>query len=170
MNKQVKWFCKVKGLPYLLFICTSPLYAQKVEETPPIIMPYGTAAQYYVYLGADRGLQINVQIWGQVLRPGMYSVPKTTDAMGLISFAGGPTEHANISKVKLIRTNPHPEVIEINLGDYTKKAEIELNPILKPGDTVIVPENRGRKFSKMIQVVSQIAIIIGIYNSLFGTR
>lgn len=133
-------------------------------------MPYGMAAQYYVYLGADKGLQINVQIWGQVLRPGMYSVPKTTDVMGLVSFAGGPTENANIGKVKLIRTNPDPEVVEINLNDYTKKAKIELNPILKPGDTIIIPENRGRKFSKTIQMVSQIAIIINVYYLLFSHK
>ncbi|MBI4722223.1 MAG: SLBB domain-containing protein [Candidatus Stahlbacteria bacterium] len=154
----------------IIFLSCSSLYGQEVNESSPILMPQSIGSPYDVYLGADKGLQINVQIWGEVLRPGMYSVPKTTDVIGLVSFAGGPTESANISKIKLVRNNPQPEVFDINLKSYTKTGKTELIPILKPGDTVIVPENMWHKFSKAMQTFSQIAIIANVYYLLFGVR
>lgn len=179
LDKHIFWVdnsIKIKVIKLFFAFCilhfafSSALYAQGTTRTnrPPQIMPYAMGAQYYVYLGEDMGLQINVQIWGQILRPGMYSVPKTTDVIGLISFAGGPTEHSNLSKVKLIRSNPHPEVFNIDLQKYIKKGETKFIPVLKPGDTVIVPENEVRKFSKLVQMVAQIAIIVNVYNLLFG--
>ena len=43
----------------------------------------------------DRFL-INVQIWGQVNKPGLYSVPDDTGIVELLSYAGGPTEDADL--------------------------------------------------------------------------
>jgi hypothetical protein len=59
------------------------------------------AAQYY--LGEQDELLIKVNIWGLVRRPGQYMVPKDTDLISLISFAGGPMEQARMKKVKVIR-------------------------------------------------------------------
>ncbi|MRR09928.1 hypothetical protein EG831_07630, partial [bacterium] len=50
-------------------------------------------------ISGEREVLIEVQIWGQVNRPGMYRVPVSTDAVGLISYAGGPTEYAALSRV-----------------------------------------------------------------------
>ncbi len=58
-------------------------------------------AQYI--LGAQDELLIRVNIWGFVRKPGQYMVPKNTDLISLISFAGGPLEQAKIKKVKIIR-------------------------------------------------------------------
>ena len=160
---------KTKGITFfLLSVSFSPVCAQKVAQSAPSVLPQTTGAQYYVCLGADKGLQVNVQVWGQIIRPGMYSVPKTTDVIGLISFAGGPTEDANISRVTLVRTNPESRVFDLDLADYTRTGNKDFIPILRPGDTVVVPENNGRKFAKMVQVVSQLAIITNIYYLLFG--
>ncbi|MDZ7362316.1 MAG: SLBB domain-containing protein [candidate division KSB1 bacterium] len=59
-------------------------------------------AQYI--LGAQDELLIRVNIWGFVRKPGQYMVPKNTDLISLISFAGGPLEQAKIKKVKIIRS------------------------------------------------------------------
>lgn len=56
------------------------------------------------YLGEQDELLMRVNIWGFVLRPGQYMVPKDTDLISLISFAGGPREEAKIKKVKVIRS------------------------------------------------------------------
>jgi polysaccharide export outer membrane protein len=58
-------------------------------------------AQYF--LGEQDELLIKVNIWGFVRKPGQYLVPKNTDLISLISFAGGPLEQAKIKKVKIIR-------------------------------------------------------------------
>jgi len=61
------------------------------------------AAQYY--LGDQDELLIKVNIWGLVRRPGQYMVPKDTDLISLISFAGGPLDQARMKKIKIIRSS-----------------------------------------------------------------
>jgi hypothetical protein len=164
----MRMISRTKGIGFLLLsVCFSPVCAQRAVESAPSILPLGSGAQYYVGLGADKGLQINVQVWGQIMRPGMYSVPKTTDIIGLLSFAGGPTEEANISRVTLVRTNPESKVFDLDLARYTKTGDKDVIPMLRPGDTVIVPENNGRKLAKIVQVVSQLAIVTNVYYLLF---
>jgi hypothetical protein len=55
------------------------------------------------FLGDQDELLMRVNIWGFVRRPGQYMVPKDTDLISLISFAGGPREEAKIKKIKVIR-------------------------------------------------------------------
>lgn len=124
-------------------------------------------AQYYVFLGSDKELQMNVQIWGQVLKPGMYSVPQTTDLVGLISFAGGPTEYANLNNIRIVRTNPKPRVIRVNLKAYMNTGNSKLQPVLKPGDTVVIPGSLFYGFSRFVRVVSQLAIVANVYYLFF---
>lgn len=125
------------------------------------------SARYYVFLGSERELQINVQIWGQARRPGMYSVPQTTDLVGLISLAGGPTEHANLSGIRVVRTNPRPEVLKVNLKGYLSTGDSRLQPVLKPGDTVVIPGSISYGFERVIRVVSQLAIVANVYYLFF---
>jgi NADH:ubiquinone oxidoreductase subunit F (NADH-binding) len=155
---------KIVSLFFCILVCF-PVNAQQVMQNNDgsFVPPYGIGNRYYSYLGADKGLQINVQVWGQVLNPGMYSVPKSTDVVGLISFAGGPTEDANISKIKLVRGGNSKEVFTIDIGAYTKTGNLSNIPELKAGDTVIVPENAGMKFSKVVQIISQVATVVNVY-------
>jgi hypothetical protein len=125
------------------------------------------SARYYVFLGSEKELQINVQIWGQARRPGLYSVPQTTDLVGLISLAGGPTEHANLSGIRVVRTNPKPEVIGVDLKGYLSTGDSRLQPVLKPGDTVVIPGSISYGFERIIRVVSQLAIVANVYYLFF---
>ena len=142
----------------ILFFMISLGYAQDIIEG---------SAQYYVYPGGEGELQIKVQIWGQVARPGMYQVPKSMDVVGLISLAGGPNEDSDLSNVKIIRTIPVSDVLKINLVTYTRNASAEYLTILEAGDTVIIPENTYHKFSKLIRIVAQLAIVANVYYLFF---
>ena len=97
----------------------------------------------------------------------MYLVPQTMDVVGLISLAGGPGENANLRGVSIVRTTPVPDVLKVNIGQYTSTACTEFIPVLEAGDTVIVPENLSHKFSRVVSVVAQIAVIANVYYLLF---
>jgi NADH:ubiquinone oxidoreductase subunit F (NADH-binding) len=146
----------------LLVICTA---ASTQEPIDPSATPGG--AQYYVYLGKNWELQINVYVWGRVARPGMYSVPQTTDLVAVISLAGGPGEHANLKNVKVIRSNPEPEVMTVNVMTYMHTGKPSSIPVLHAGDTVIVAGNKSHTFANIVNVVSQIAIIGNVYYFFF---
>lgn len=124
-------------------------------------------AQYYVFLGSDKELQMNVQVWGQVLKPGMYSVPQTTDLVALISYAGGPTEYANLNGIKIVRSNPEPKVMNVSLRSYMNTGNLKFQPVMRPGDTVVVPGSLFYGISRIVRVVSQLAIVANVYYLFF---
>jgi len=83
----------------LFFLNPSFAFAQQEENQHDGASNRG--AQYF--LGAQDELLFKVNIWGFVRKPGQYMVPKDTDLISLISFAGGPLEQAKIKRVKIIR-------------------------------------------------------------------
>lgn len=101
------WKSRVKGVVCPLLLTALSLFfpalvsAQDEGEQPDLDRP--RAAQYY--LGEQDELLIKVNIWGLVRRPGQYMVPKDTDLISLISFAGGPLDQAKMKKVKIIRSS-----------------------------------------------------------------
>ena len=112
----------------------------------------------------EREILIEVQVWGQVMRPGMYKVPVSTDAVGLISYAGGPSENAALSRVKLVRNGfPKGKTIKLDLDRYTGSGDRGPVPMLETGDVVIVPVTCSHRFSTFTGFISQLAVIVTAY-------
>ncbi|MCD4796796.1 MAG: SLBB domain-containing protein [Candidatus Cloacimonetes bacterium] len=124
-------------------------------------------ASIYLYSGTLSGteqLKIKTYIWGQVKKPGLYIVPDNTDLLTLISSAGGPTENAKLTKVKIVRSTKDGEkVIWINLKKYLETGDENLIPIMKPGDTVVISGSTYYAFTKAVDWLSQIAIMLSVY-------
>jgi polysaccharide export outer membrane protein len=73
---------------------------------------------------------------GEVRRPGAYPLEKSTTAFGAVTIAGGFTEKAGQSQVKLIRRGPsgQEQTLVLNLSDPTGR-----DHPLRDGDTLLVP-------------------------------
>ena len=139
------------------------LWSQIESRSVPSYNP-GAVYQYTGSLTGTQQLKIRTYIWGQVRNPGLYIVPDDTDLLTLISSAGGPTENAKLSKIKIIRSTVEGEkVITINLKEYLETGQAELIPILKPGDTVIVSGSTYYAFTNAVNWLSQIAVILSVY-------
>ena len=90
-------------------------------------------AQYI--LGGSDVLLININLWGHVQRPGIYSIPSGYGLIDLISSAGGPLSTARLSDVRIIRSNQ--QVINVDVEKFIKTGDSDLLPLLQPGDTII---------------------------------
>ena len=127
-------------------------------------------ASIYLYSGSLTGseqLKIKTYIWGQVRNPGLYIVPDNTDLLTLISSAGGPTENAKLSKVRIVRASAEGEkVIWVDLKKYIESGDEELIPVLQPGDTVLISGSTYYAFTKAVAWISQIAVILSVYVSI----
>jgi len=90
------------------------------------------------YMGAG-----SVNVIGAVMRPGPYSMTGERRLVEAILAAGGPTESANLGKVKIIRQRPDGGVLmmEVNFKRYIDKGDIRHNPIVLPNDTVSIPSS-----------------------------
>jgi len=109
-------------------------------------------------MGGRDILLINVNLWGHVQRPGIYSIPSTYGLIDLISSAGGPMTSARLSEVRIIRST-NKQVISVNVEQFIKTGDNSLLPVLHPGDTIVVSGSIGDVFARMLGIVRDIAII-----------
>ena len=71
-----------------------------------------------------------VYVFGQVKNPGGYAVQKDTTVLQALSLAGGVTENGAMNRVRIVRI----------VAGGKKEIKVKLTDIVKPGDTIIVPE------------------------------
>ncbi|MDI6740883.1 MAG: SLBB domain-containing protein, partial [Candidatus Edwardsbacteria bacterium] len=128
-----------------------------------------TGSSVITTASGEREVLIEVQIWGHVSRPGMYKVPVSTDVVGLISYAGGPTDYAALSRVKLVRSGiPKGAVVKLNMDKYTNSGDRSFIPMLESGDVVVVPTTRVHNISLFTAFISQAAVVITSYLVIAG--
>jgi polysaccharide export outer membrane protein len=162
MVKRLKiWTAMLLLTALWLQLLSSPLFGQRV--TGPTKSSEARAPQYYLSLGDEDELMIKIFIWGQVGLPGVYEVPDGTDLVAALSLAGGPTDHAKLSEVRIIRSDgANSEVLKVNVKKYMESGDVDLIPVLKPGDTVVVSGTVFRMFSRFASFVSQLAIVANV--------
>ncbi|MEB3279103.1 MAG: polysaccharide biosynthesis/export family protein [Lyngbya sp.] len=116
---------------------------------------------------SPRTIQVNVV--GEVIRPGAVDVPPDTTLNQAILAAGGfDQRRANKDTVELIRLNPNGTVsrrnIPINLEAGINEAT---NPILKRDDVIIVNRSGGARFGDSLEdTLKPFGGIIGISSVL----
>lgn len=71
-----------------------------------------------------------VYVFGQVKNPSAYAVQKDTTVLQALSLAGGVTENGAMNRIKIVRI----------VNDIKVELKVKLTDIVKPGDTIIVPE------------------------------
>ena len=116
-------------------------------------------AQYI--LGSGDILLININLWGFVQRPGIYSIPSSYTLIDLISSAGGPRENSRLSEVRIVRKNQ--EVIVVDVEEFLKTGDSAKLPVLQPGDTVVVPGSLTNIFLNIVAFMRDVAIIINVF-------
>ena len=71
-----------------------------------------------------------VYVFGQVKTPGSYPIKTDTTVLQALSLAGGVLPTGAMNRTKVMRT----------VNGEQKESRVELTDIVKPGDTLVVPE------------------------------
>jgi polysaccharide biosynthesis/export protein len=69
-------------------------------------------------------------VFGQVRTPGAYAIQRDTTVLQALSLAGGVTENGAMNRIKIVRL----------VSGEKKEIKVKLTDLVKPGDTIIVPE------------------------------
>ena len=100
--------------------------------------------QVTVSVRSPAGLQSSVV--GKVRTPGTFTPGRYVNALEALSFAGGPSEFANLGQVVIIRKEgDRLSSIRVRLSDALRGAPSDRDlsgngiPLLRGGDTVVVP-------------------------------
>lgn len=107
-------------------------------------------------------------VFGQVYRPGQYSLKEKTDVLTAISLAGGQLPRASVRNTVVVRTNAQgkAERVKADIRSLFDKGDLTQNVALNAGDIVIVPETKTPDLSKIGQVLSAI-VNVGYLGRLF---
>jgi polysaccharide export outer membrane protein len=102
----------------------------------------GQVPQVTVSVKNPSGFQFSVM--GKVKGPGTFTPGRYVNALEALSIAGGPTEFADLSNVRIIRkAGQGLQTIRVRLGSALKGNSGELGssdiPDIRSGDTLIVP-------------------------------
>ncbi len=93
----------------------------------------GTFAQ--VNMGQLRSIQVNLV--GEVVTPGTYTLPVTATVFNGLYLSGGPNNIGSFRNIKLIRDNKIVQTIDIYR--FLVYADPEANVTLKDGDILFIP-------------------------------
>ncbi len=81
-------------------------------------------------------------VFGEVKRPGAYTLDKDTNILEGITIAGGFTEKASPGRTRVIRATPAGQkVIEVDMNDILRRGKQARSVMLQEGDVVVVPES-----------------------------
>jgi hypothetical protein len=121
-----------------------------------------TSAPSYYYVAKPGEMTMQVNLWGDVLKPGRYEVPINTDLIQLISLAGGPTREADLSEVQINRYSKmsagiYKSQVKVNLADFFKTDEAKLP--LQPGDGIYVDYVTRLNFRDVFTVVTTAVLV-----------
>ncbi|MCF7885401.1 MAG: hypothetical protein K9M80_02810 [Candidatus Marinimicrobia bacterium] len=117
-------------------------------------------AEYYYTSNEEDTIQIN--LWGEIKNPGTYYLDQEVDLITLISLAGGPTQNANFSKIKIIN-NQNDKIKSVNISEYINRGKDSDIPYIKNGSTVIIAQKTSRKIYHYLSWVTRILSIFSVY-------
>ncbi len=83
--------------------------------------------------------ETQVQVVGQVNKPGAFVFPEDASVIRLLTEAGGPTQTAKLSEASIERNG---ETIKIDLREPYRTGTDPKDVVLQPGDRLVIPENK----------------------------
>ena len=120
-----------------------------VEDRDIVIVP-GT-------LGA-----ITVKVLGGVRDPGSYETFPRANIFDMIFAAGGPSEDAAVTQIRLISPGRETRDVQISIKDLLHSENRMDIPLVYPGDIIFVPE-KLMTWRKLIAIARDLSVLVTMY-------
>lgn len=105
-----------------------------------------------------------IYIFGAVRTPGIHEISGQTTLLDALAFAGGPLGSADLSRMKWIPADPAKPVRVVNFAAVEKRTMEVI--LLRPGDTLIVPEKGRSYLNLVVQLISTAVLALNAYQLL----
>ena len=126
----------------------------------PNVYPEDTV---FVPVKPEEERPFNVNVLGQVVKPGVYPATKDSRLLDAIYQAEGFADEAAIDRVTIIRHHSQSSVEEqVDIRKYLTSGNDEHNPALTKGDTIFIPMSYGTRKITSIQTAFFSTIRVGI--------
>ncbi|MCP5208408.1 MAG: SLBB domain-containing protein [Hahellaceae bacterium] len=149
LDKFVKYGGDLKDIPVL-----RAGYTIIVPELPQD--PSDNKAQWVRQSRED-----SIYIMGQVGSPGRFMFNDEMSFLDILAAADGPTGEADLHHIKVVHRNGgKAQMTELNLALYFETGDETLLPIVRPGDSIFIPEKGGNWLdqpkSEMVRVIGAV--------------
>ena len=93
---------------------------------------------------------------GEVAKPGRYELRSATTLTQALALAGGTTIGGNASRIVLLRRYAPDgiEVKEVNVSRMYARKDLSEDPLLRPGDSILVPKSVFGKLAPVLSILS----------------
>jgi len=102
----------------------------------------GSSPNTYADVSISNLRSIKVNVIGEVMAPGTYTLPSTASAFNALYLSGGPNENGSFRDIQLIRDNKIIKTIDVY--DYLINANMEGNIQLREQDIIYIPTYQKR--------------------------
>jgi polysaccharide export outer membrane protein len=114
--------------------------ARDIEK---VLATYVRAPTVNVIVTQPVGAFSQVQIIGQVMKPGSLPYRAGMKVLDAVLAVGGLTQFAAGNRAKIVRDDSsHKQQITVKLDSLVNKGDMSQNLDLRPGDVLVVPESR----------------------------
>ncbi|MGY0217078.1 SLBB domain-containing protein [Endozoicomonadaceae bacterium StTr2] len=141
------------------------LYFETGDET---LLPQIQAGDN-IYIPSRKGNWIEqkkkdtVRILGAVKTSGRYQFSREMSILDVLAEAGGPTKTAYIEKIIVVSMSGNQnEAYTFDLLEFMKDPDVSDLPVLRPGDTVYVPDNSNSRWAVVMENIKDILSIISL--------
>ena len=101
----------------------------------------------------------NVKVLGGVRNPGSYETFARANILDMLFAAGGPSEDAAVTRVKLISLGRETREVEISMKELLySKGKVDI-PLVYPGDIIFVPQKLVT-WRKLIGIGRDISVFV----------
>ncbi len=103
----------------------------------------GSSSQLMLSIGQIGSIKVNVS--GEVMNPGTYTLSSLANIFHILHLSGGTTDIGNMRKIELYRNSKL--VTTVDIYDYILNGNANGNTVLKDGDVVVVKPYEVRAYA-----------------------
>lgn len=116
--------------------------SQLARDVEKVLSEYVRSPTVNVIVTVPVGTYSQVQVIGQVLKPGSLPYRAGMKVLDAILAVGGMTQFASGNRAKIVRTvDNRKQELRVKLESLVNKGDMSQNLELRPGDVIVVPES-----------------------------
>ena len=103
-----------------------------------------------------------VRVLGAVAKPGRYTFTARMNILDLLAQAGGPTDSALQDRIVVVNMGKENKDFHFDLEAFSRTADTTRLPLVRPGDTVYVPDKTQSHWARVMSTVKDAAQIVAL--------
>jgi polysaccharide biosynthesis/export protein len=116
--------------------------SQLARDMEKVLSVYVRSPEVNIIVQTALGKLTEVNVIGQVAKPGSFPYHKGMTVLDALNAAGGLTEFAAGNRAKIVRqVDGHERDIRVKLQRLMEKGDLSQNLLLEPRDVIVVPQS-----------------------------